>query len=407
MGLLKVDMLKPDMVLSDDVKDINARLLLKKGQTIAPNHIKILKMWGVSEVAVKGVDQEAGRIDFTDDPERLAQIKDDVGWIFKHVDRDHPAIEEIFRVAVAYRCRNNIGCPAPDPSPAGRQSDAVRGPADLWQSIQRRKIQLPKIPSIVHELNEIIADPTASAHDIAQVVEKSPSLTALLLKIVNSPFYGFPAQIDTISRAVAIIGTKEISSLAMGISTITMFKEIPRYVLDMQAFLKHSVACGIIARIIAAHRNIAQTERLFVSGLLHDLGRLIVYQHYPDLAKSLIDHARANEIHLYRAEAGFMGCTHVQLGKYLLQTWSLPRSLVNNLYYHHEPSQADNQLEATVVHLADIIVNALGIGTSGSCFVPHFDMRAWEYLDISPSVFASVVEQATHQLSALEVYLQT
>ena len=406
MGLLKVDMLKPDMVLLDDVKDINARLLLKKGQAIAPNHIKILKMWGVTEVAVQGGYEVSGRADFLADPEIGELVKADTRHVFKHVDCDHPAIKEIFRLAVAYRYHNNIRHLRSQDLTANNGNKA-RVVSDLRQKIEQQTIQLPEIPSIVYELNEVITDPKASADDIAQVVSQSPSLTALLLKIVNSSFYGFPAQIDTISRAVAIIGTKEISSLAMGISTITIFKDIPRQVLDMQAFLRHSLACGIIARILAAQKNIPQTEQLFVSGLLHDLGRLLVYQYYPELAQSLLSNALTNETQLYEVEEGFLGCNHAQLGKYLLHAWRLPLSLEDNLYYHHQPSKADNQVQATVVHLADIIVNALGIGTSGSHFVPQFDERAWEDLDLSPSVFEPAIEQVSHQLLTLETYLQT
>ena len=405
MGLLKVDMLKPDMVLLDDVKDINARLLLKKGQAIAPNHIKILKMWGVTEVAVQGADEAPGHADFLDDPEMGERIEADATHVFKHVDREHPAIKEIFRLAVDYRYQNSIWHPGSTDLP-GTNGKKPRSVMDLRQDIQQKATKLPEIPSIVYELNEVVNDTTACADDIAHVVSKSPSLTALLLKIVNSSFYGFPSKVDTINRAVAIIGTREIFSLAMGICAVTVFKKIPGKVLDMQAFLRHSLACGIIARILAAQNNIAQTEQLFVSGLLHDLGRLIVYQYYPDRARSLLSCALSRETQLYAVEADFLGCNHAQLGKHLLQAWRLPPRLVDTLYYHHEPSKADNQVHAAVVHMADIIVNALGIGTSGSYFVPHFDAHAWEQLNASPSVFEPVIEQATHQLLVLEAYLQ-
>jgi HD-like signal output (HDOD) protein len=406
MGQLKVDMLKPGMVLMDDVKDINTRLLMKKGQAIAPNHIKILKMWGISEVAIQGVEEKTDPASDTDDPDLLDRIQEDTAYIFQHVDCNHPALSEIFRLAVIYRCHNNIFSVRCDDH--ARAAFKAESPVtvNLRRKIQQRKIKLPEMPSIVFELNEVISDPAASANDIAQVVDKSPSLTALLLKIVNSSFYGFPAQIDTISRAVAVIGTKEISSLAMGISTITLFKDIPRDVLDMAAFIKHSLATGIIARIIAAHKNMPQTEQLFVSGLLHDLGRLIVYRYYPDIARRLLNQALTDKTQLFDIESGILGCNHVQLGKYLLQKWRLPLSLENNLYYHHEPSKADNQAQAAVVHVADLMVNALGIGSSGNHFVPPFDTEAWEHLDVSPSCFEAVITQATHQLVTLETHLQ-
>ena len=141
---------------------------------------------------------------------------------------------------------------------------------------------MPEIPSVVFELNEVISNPMSSAEQIAEVVNRSPSLTALLLKIVNSSFYGFPSKIGKVSHAVTLIGTREISSLALGISILSLFKNIPKNIFDMYSFLKHSLACGILSRVLAAHLNSSQTEQLFVSGLLHDLGRLILYIHFPE-----------------------------------------------------------------------------------------------------------------------------
>jgi HD-like signal output (HDOD) protein len=404
--MVKVDKLKADMLLGDDVRDVNTRLLVKKGQRIDARHIKILKMWGITEVLVKGEAEEEGPNDAAADPQRLDKAKAITAQVFTHVDLKHPAIKEIFRLAVTFRSRGKGWNPP-------HLVDAPKGTAacepfavDLQEQIDRKEIKLPEIPAIVFELNEVIADPVASAADIAQVVNKSPSLTALLLKIVNSPFYGFPAKIDTISRAVAILGTKEVSSLALGISTITMFNGIPPRIIDMQAFLKHSLACGIVARIVAAHKNIPQTEQLFVAGLLHDLGRLIAYQNYPGRATHLLSRALKGEEPLYDIEPEFLGCRHTDIGRYLLQKWKLPLSLENNLFYHHNPSQADNQMQAAIVHLADIMTNALGLGTSGSRFVPRFDEDAWEHLNLSPGCFEAVIEQAIHQLAAIEMHLQ-
>ena len=104
----------------------------------------------------------------------------------------------------------------------------------------------------------VITDPFATSNDVAQVVNKSPSLAALLLRIVNSAYYGFPSKIDRISRAVTIIGTKEISGLALGISVMRVFSDIPKEVIDMQAFIRHSLACGMLARILAALKNLQQ-----------------------------------------------------------------------------------------------------------------------------------------------------
>jgi len=256
------------------------------------------------------------------------------------------------------------------------------------------------------ELNEVITNPYTSAKNIAEVVYKSPSLTALLLKIVNSPLYGFSQKIDRVSRAVTLIGTRELSSLALGIMILSVFKDLPEDIIDMKLFLKHSFACGIIARIFAAQKNWSQTEQMFVSGQLHDIGRLIMYAYFRDQARNLLAQAINSNKILYQEETTHLGCQHTDIAKYLLKKWKIPSTIENNVSYHHNPSNARNPDQAAIVHLSDIIVNGLGIGTSGERFVPPLDTEAWNRLGLSPNCFETVIQLATHQLFALDIFIQ-
>ncbi len=405
MSIIRIHDLQAGMILSEDVYDINSRLLLSKGTKIESPHIRIFKMWGIAEVNIAGVgknDEQPGPVV---DPGFMEEVWENTKFIFKHTDFKHPAVDEIFRIAVNYRTQRKtlVSVKDIDLHPCTDLNKTFV--SDLRQKISRNELVLPEIPSIVSELNEVIADPVASADDIAQIVCKSPSLTAILLKIVNSAFYGFPAPIDSIARAVTVIGTKEISSLALGISIIKIFNDIPNTLIDMKSFLQHSLACGIVSRILAATMNIPQTEQLFISGLLHDLGRLIVYKYYPDQAKSMLNRAIEAENLLFKEESLFFGCNHTHLGRYLMQQWKLPLILENNVFYHHNPSAADSPVLPAIVHLADIIVNALGLGNSGESFVPFLDAKAWDNLALSPASFENVVGQATHQFNALKLHM--
>lgn len=405
MGLTHIKDLKPGMVLDEEVRDINGRLLLKKDKKIQSSHIRIFKIWGVTEVNIQGNNSDKSPTPGPANPERIEKIKEKTKDLFRHVDLEHPAIKEIFRIAVEFRCKHNINGNQKTVDLLEVESKNSGNGNDFLRKLKSKKITLPEIPSIVFELNEVIANPLSSAEDIAQVVQRSPSLTALLLKIVNSPFYGFPSKIDKISLAVTLIGTREISGLALGISLISLFNKIPKEILSMYSFLRHSLACGIISRILAAHKNIPQTEQLFVSGLLHDLGRLILYSYFPDESRNILSRARSSDMLLYLQETDYLGCNHTHLVKHLLQQWKLPMVLENNVFFHHSPQEAQQPLPATLVHLADIITNGLGIGTSGERFVPPLDNGAWESLELSPSCFDVVTKQATHQYFALESIL--
>jgi len=406
MNAVQTDKLRPGQILADEVRDINGRLLLAGGNKIEPKHIRIFKIWGISEVNVAEKASPRDNPDLELDPELVEKVQESMSILCRHVDVEHPAIQEIVKLAVQFRCRNglaeaesNLHITEPE-MPHETQENSV------IDELKQKKIVLPEIPAVVFELNEAIANPMSSAELIAQVVNKSPSLTALLLKIVNSSFYSFPSKIDKVSHAVTLIGTREISGLALGISILSIFKNIPKDIIDMYSFLKHSLACGIFSRVLAAHLNSNQTEQLFVSGLLHDIGRLILYIHFPRESHNIIIRSRNRSKLLYKEEMDYLACDHSDVGRQLLKEWKLPLILENCVYYHHNPSESPQTIPAAIVHLADIMVVSLGIGTSGEKFIPPLDTAAWESLEFPISSFEKVIGQATHQFKALEVILQ-
>lgn len=407
MGIVHIDSVKQGMVLSEDVKDISSRLLLSKGRPIHQNHIRIFKIWGVTEVVVDGAPED----DATADPNAPvvdnAVATQQTNAIFRNVDTDNPLMTELIRIAIGYRsriqhapivqCKGGIGIH--DLSAAPIRSEIIT-------TLKSSKTQLPELPTLVSELNAIVNDPHASAEAIAQVVNKSPSLAALLLKIVNSAFYGFSTKIDSISRAVTLIGVKEITTLAIGVSALRLFKDIPRDLVDVASFFKHSFACGLIARMLAAHKNIQPPEQLFVAGLLHDIGRLILLKHFSDRYSELLRVAASSESSLYILEKAQLGCRHTDVAKYLIEAWKLPPSLADTIYYHHRPSSARDAKRAAVVHLADMIAHGLGLGSSGENAVPRYDADAVKQLDILPSNLELIVRQAVHQLVFLDSMFQ-
>ena len=251
------------------------------------------------------------------------------------------------------------------------------------------------------QLNDTIADPFSSADDVAQVINKSPGLSALLLRIVNSAFYGFPSRIDTVTRAVTIIGSKEVSALAVGITTMEIFKDIPKDVFDMQAFTHHNLACGVLARTLSASGNIRNTEQMFVSGLLHDIGRLVIFKQFPKEAARMLAVSANENISLYNTEKSVMGFRHTDVAADLFKKWNFPVALSQNVSYHHRPLSAQDPVKAAVIHLADIIAHSLGEGGSGEWRVPTLNTEAWEKLRLPTKSLSAIIDQAIHHLDFL------
>jgi HD-like signal output (HDOD) protein len=405
MGIIHINELKTGMVLADEVRDLSGKLLLEKGKTIRPDHFRIFKIWGVTEVNICGANRDQNEFKPDFDSEQYKKTKEITLQTFRHNDCEHPAIEEIFRLSVLFRTKYN-SFNSDSNLRLDQDSTSENFDNEKFKKLDLADITLPEMPSIAVELNDVITNPRSTADDIALVVQKSPSLTAMLLKLVNSTFYSLNSKIDKISSAVILIGTKEIAALALGISILSTFDKIPKKIVDMFQFLKHSIACGLISRMLATQKGIPQTEQFFVSGLLHDLGRLILYCNFPEEFCHILGFARTTNKILHEVEKDYLGYDHAHIAKLLIQQWKLPISLENNVFYHHNPSEAPQPIPATIVHLADIITNGLGIGTSGELFAPPLDTDAWDELELSTTCFDIAIKQAIHQFFALESVLE-
>lgn len=257
---------------------------------------------------------------------------------------------------------------------------------------------ISSLPMVYQQLSAAIDDPNSANRDIEQVIRTDSGLTARLLRVANSALYSFPSKIDTISRAITVIGTAQLRDLALATSVFKMFEGVASEVLDVEAFWRHSIACGVVARILAGYRRESNVERFFVAGLLHDIGRLLMFMTIPEQVSKALNSAAEQQQLLFKAEKEIIGFDHAAVGGVLLKGWKLPEHTVNAVKYHHRPAIASGpHADAAIVHLADIIANAMQLGASGERFVPALDVSAWEQLGLSASILAPTLEQTEHQ----------
>lgn len=416
MGIINVAELKSDMVLAEDLRNPSGRFLLAKGAKLASKHLRVLKMWGVIEANIDGIspkDVEANTIAQLD-PVITEEAEKVIRERFCHTDLEYKPVRELFRLCTLRKAEELSNAAGEE----NREShDTFESKIDSNQipkngttkidpyELIRNNIDLPSLPIIYGQINETIKKPTSSAHDIGNVISKDTSLSARLLKIVNSTFYGFPSKIDTLSRAVTIVGTRQLSTLALGMNIINVFKDIPSDLIDMKSFWEHSIGCGVAAKIIAGYKNIQNTERLFVAGLLHDIGRLILYSSVPIHARNALLKAKYADSLLHKEEHEIMGFDHARIGGLLLKKWQLPISLENTVKYHHTPQESRDPLEPAIVHVADIMTNALGMGSSGERFVPPLEPDAWQCIGISANILALAITQMDRQIEETVQYL--
>ena len=272
----------------------------------------------------------------------------------------------------------------------------------------QKNINLLSLPQTAIRINSMVSDPNSTASDIGDIISQDPALTARLLRVVNSAFYAFPSQIDTISMAITVLGTRQLRDLVMTTSVINRFRDIPANVVDMENFWCHSLTTAIAAKNFANHMKISNSDRLFVAGLLHDIGKLVMYITLPDPSRQVMEIAGEPQIDSDHVEEAIFGFNHAELGAELLRQWKLPESLIEPVAYHHVPTSAKvYQQETAIVHLANVIANNIQspISTDDDTMA---DPLTWKLLGLDPSLLERLHEEVYTQLDdVLNIFYYT
>jgi HD-like signal output (HDOD) protein len=243
--------------------------------------------------------------------------------------------------------------------------------------------KLVSLPDIYYRLESLIEQPDSSMADFAKLLSTEPDLCARLLSLANSAFYSFPASIETIDKAVQIIGIRQIRELVLATSVVKTFKQVPLGMVDMKLFWEHSVSVGVLAKSIAQYCKLSQVERFYVGGLLHDIGRLVFYLKLPGVMHDLLIQREAREEILFELEKEALGYTHAEAGGRLLQNWRVPDSIYEPVLYHHHLDCTSDYLQVSAaVHIADAWVNNHHLGSSGERFELSINPVAIEALSL-------------------------
>ena len=330
-------------------------------------------------------------------PEIIQEAKELLSKRFKYIKEPDDSMKRLARLGADHVARDMVAHP--------RRYRKVKPEKDLPEvtpldplDILRKDHQLPALPQVFLELQQAIAGKSTSADDLAEIISQDPGLTAFLLRMVNSAFYSLPMQIDTISRAVTVVGVNQLSTLAVGTSVMSLFKDVPADVLDMELFWKHSVGCGLIARRLCRITGRGDPEHAFVAGLLHDIGQLVLLQTEPERATAVHAHARGKDVLPFAEEKDLLGFDHATLGGMLLRKWNFPFVLVAAVLEHHHPKPKQKDPEPHLVHCAETIATGLGIGSSGEFFVQPPNREIWQAMALTPDRMDEMVQDLDEEL---------
>lgn len=393
----------PGMVLSRDIPGVDQSVYLAKGTRLSIEDIQVIMDLAISSVSIVSGDKE------NDLKDLARRCEEYVRPFFYYVNPGSSFFNGLYvkslNASMDRLVKENAWIL---PCEQGLRATAHQSRRDLFfhgeggpEDIVSHEMELISVPDTYFKLQEILKAPDTSAAHVAEVVRLDVNLVAKLLRLVNSSIYSFPTKVESVERAVAIIGVEGVSSLALGITAIPMFKDIPPDLMDVRTFWNHSISCAIFSKSIAQAAGF-EGEQFFTVGLLHDVGRLLLLKNLPQAYLQVLLYSRGSFIPLMEAENVILGYSHAHLGKTLLKKWDCPEKLITLVGAHHSPEEGSNSKEAAIIQLADNMAHAFAISNGWSYVMPGMSEENINLLNVKESVLLDLFDrhgQALHEIS--------
>lgn len=258
---------------------------------------------------------------------------------------------------------------------------------------------LPSLPTVVLELLQTIGEEDVDIDRLAHGIGHDQSLAARTLRVANSPFYGVQGKIATISEAITVLGFVNVRSLVTTAGIATAWPAGVSAGFEARIFWRHCLGVASSADALARHARL-RPETLFLAGLLHDIGRLVLVATHAEAFAETLQRCLLDDSSLVEAERAVLGFDHAQIGGELCRHWRIPEAIADAVERHHRvnPEAAGMPADmADVVHVADVIAHALDLADDAQAMVPAPDAAAWRRLGLDDTSLRAVLEKAERQ----------
>lgn len=256
---------------------------------------------------------------------------------------------------------------------------------------------LISLPELVIKINEMVNSESANAAEIGRLISHDPALSSAILRVANSSMYANVGQVESITRAVTILGTKQIRDLVLSATAAKVFDGIPNDVVSVEDFWHHSLYCALLARALARHSKGVDAETMFTAGLLHDIGHLVMFHRQPEQAHAAILRTVQGEaaVELYQAEKDILGYTHCDVGESLARHWRLPDVLIQCIASHHDLKTAGAFTRPVAhIHIANAIASLPYSDIPTPEELSRVHPEAWEMSGLSAGDLAEAIDEA-------------
>lgn len=285
-----------------------------------------------------------------------------------------------------------------------------------FETIENEKIRemigeiddLPTLPAVVTRIVGMVEDPSNSAEDINALISQDPSLTAKILKLVNSAFYGFSRRISTVTEAVVILGFNTVKSLALSASVFDVFEGDGSEHFDRVGLWEQSIGTGVAAEMAAARIRYPNIEEVMVAGILHRLGQIVIDIYFHDELTQILAYVRENNVSIIEAEQEILGVGHPKIGGWLAECWNLPTRITMGIAYYNKPFEApeEHRRLPMLIHIGNVLARTKHIGWNADEIDPEFQDGVWEELGLQKEDIRSMLNQLKDKMGDAEVFLE-
>lgn len=268
--------------------------------------------------------------------------------------------------------------------------------------------KMPPLSPVVHKIIIVANDVTSSAQQLTDVIQLDPVLTAKVIRMVNSAYFGLPQEIKSLKQAVVMLGINTIKNVAL--SSALMGKiALKKGVLDPEEFWKHSIGVAVASKLIAQRLGVDKKllEEFFIAGLIHDIGKVLMNNFFPDEMKQIIDTSQSQGGLIIDIEKNLLGLTHEEIGIAIGKKWNFENNLLYAVGRHHIPVlKGDSAIYSMVVHVADTFAKVMKVGFSGNYVIDAIDEAIWQTLGISEEIVFEALAPLSDEIQKAKLFLQ-
>jgi HD-like signal output (HDOD) protein len=276
------------------------------------------------------------------------------------------------------------------------------------QAVVNQIQSLPTLPQVAQQVVTMVDNPDISSSNLAKTITLDAALVSKILKIVNSAYYGLPRKISTVTQATVILGFNAIKNIVLTASVFSAFNTNGRKSrFDRRKFWEHSIGCAVSCKVLSKRILLGIPEEAFVSGLVHDIGKIVIDQFLHEKFKKILEIVEKKNISIRFAEKEVIGIDHSQIGEWLCDQWNFPKHIQESVAFHHQPELSEQHKKmVAIVHIGNVISRLERLGFSGDDIPPEISPQSWKILNIPEEELGELIIEIKEDYEKSSVFLE-